>query len=80
MRRGWRLAIVLGLALVSVAARPPRVSVVEASIADTVRALRARRVTSRELVQQSLTRIALYEDRLNAIITDRKSTRLNSSH
>ena len=31
-------------------------------------ALEARRVTSHELVQQSLTRIALHEDRLNAII------------
>src|SRR5262245_21142407 len=32
------------------------------------RALEQRRVSSRELVQQSLRRIALYEDRLNAII------------
>src|SRR5438105_10551101 len=32
------------------------------------RALQQHRVTSRELVQQSLTRIALYEDRLNAIV------------
>ena len=32
-------------------------------------ALEQRRVTSRELVQQSLVRIALYEDKLNAVIT-----------
>src|SRR6266550_2028736 len=51
-----------------VAAQPRKFSVVEASIADMQRALQQRRVTSRELVQQSLTRIALYEDRLNAII------------
>jgi len=51
-----------------VAAQPRRFSVVEASIGDMQRALQSRRVTSRELVQQSLTRIALYEDRLNAII------------
>ena len=51
-----------------VAAAPQRFTVVEASIPQMQAALRARRVTSRELVQQSLTRIALYEDRLNAII------------
>lgn len=47
----------------------PPFSVVEARIADMQAALEARRVTSREIVQQYLTRIALYEDRLNAIIT-----------
>src|SRR5438477_12046611 len=51
-----------------VAAAPARFTVVEASIPAMQAALRAHRVTSRELVQQSLTRIALYEDRLNAII------------
>jgi len=50
------------------AQRAPRFSVVETSIADMQKALRQHRVTSRDLVQQSLTRIALYEDRLNAII------------
>ena len=49
-------------------AQQRRFTVVDASISDMRQALRARRVTSRELVQQSLTRIALYEDRLNAII------------
>src|ERR1051325_6520829 len=43
-------------------------TVVEASISDMHKALQQHRVTSRELVQQSLTRVALYEDRLNAII------------
>ena len=47
----------------------PPFSVVEATIDDMRRAMDERRVTSRELVQQSLTRIALYEDQLNAIIT-----------
>jgi len=51
-----------------VAAQPRRLTVVEASITDMQRALQQHRVTSRELVQQSLTRIALYEDRLNAIV------------
>ena len=49
---------------------PPKpFSVVEASIDDLRKALEQRRTTSREIVQQYLTRIALYEDRLNAIVT-----------
>jgi len=42
--------------------------VVEAGIPAMRRALEERRVTSRDLVQQYLTRIALYEDRLNAAL------------
>ena len=49
-------------------AQARRFSVVDASMSEMRRALQSRRVTSHELVQQSLTRIALYEDRLNAII------------
>src|SRR2546426_7732974 len=44
-------------------------TVVEAGIADMQKAMREKRVTSRELVQQYLTRIALYEDKLHAAIT-----------
>ena len=44
-------------------------SVVEATIDDTRRALAEQRTTSRDLVKQYLIRIALYEDRLNAVIT-----------
>jgi amidase len=47
----------------------PRFSVVEASIDDMRKALEQRRTTSREIVQQSLLRIALYEHRINAVIT-----------
>src|SRR5690348_16627621 len=43
-------------------------SVVEASIDDMRKALEQKRTTSREIVQQYLTRIALYDHRLNAII------------
>ncbi|MFL5618375.1 MAG: amidase family protein, partial [Gemmatimonadaceae bacterium] len=53
-------------------ATPPRTgsfSVVEASIAEMRTALEQRRTTSREIVLQYLTRIATYEDQLNAIIT-----------
>lgn len=55
----------------TLAQRPPAapVNVVEAGIPALRTALDARRVTSRQLVEQYLARIALYEDRLNAIIT-----------
>ncbi len=48
---------------------PKPFTVVEASIPDMQAALAAKRVTSRELVQQYLARIAAYEDKLNAAIT-----------
>ncbi|HEY6910490.1 MAG TPA: amidase family protein [Myxococcales bacterium] len=44
-------------------------TVVEAGIAAMQAAMRAGRVTSRELVRQSLERIATYEDKLHAAIT-----------
>jgi amidase len=44
-------------------------TVVEASIDDMRKALEQKRTTSHEIVQQYLTRIALYEPRINAIIT-----------
>jgi len=43
-------------------------SIVEASIAETRTALEQGRVTSRDIVAQSLMRIALYEDRLQAAL------------
>ena len=43
-------------------------SVVEASIAEMRAAMEQGRTTSRDIVLQSLLRIALYEDRLNAVI------------
>ena len=78
----FRLAVVLAGAAVSSALTPlPLVAqvrstssrgaftVVEASIDDMRRALEQKRTTSREIVLQYLTRIAMYEDQLNAIIT-----------
>lgn len=44
-------------------------AVVEASIPDMRRAMEVGRTTSSEIVQQHLLRIALYEDRLNAVMT-----------
>jgi amidase len=51
------------------APRPAAFSIVEATIPDMQRAMAQRRITSRELVTQYLTRIALYEKRINAAIT-----------
>ncbi|MGH9350102.1 MAG: amidase family protein [Vicinamibacterales bacterium] len=48
---------------------PEPFSVVEASISDLRAALEQGRTTSRAIVQQYLTRIAMYEDRLNAVVT-----------
>ncbi len=44
-------------------------TVVEASIADMQKAMEEGRVTSRQLVEQYLQRIALYEDKLNAVMS-----------
>src|SRR5437899_7300683 len=48
--------------------RPAGFSVVEAGIADMQRAMQEHRVTSRELVTQYLTRIAMYDKRINAAL------------
>src|SRR5881394_631595 len=47
----------------------PPFNVVEASIADMQAALKSGRVTSHELVQQYLNRIAFYDPKLNAVIS-----------
>jgi len=47
-------------------------SVVEATIPEMRLALEQKRTTSREIVLQYLTRIAMYEDQLNAVITVNK--------
>jgi amidase len=60
---------VVGLAILTPTAQSHSFSVVDATIADMQTAMAEGRVTSRDLVQQSLTRIALYEDQLNAVIT-----------
>ena len=51
-----------------VAAAPPKpFSVVEATIPEMRLAMEQKRTTSHEIVQQYLTRIAMYEDQLNAV-------------
>ena len=49
--------------------QPAAFSVVEATIPDMQQAMREGRVTSRQMVEQYLQRIALYEDKLNAVMT-----------
>ena len=67
--------IAFAAAIVLVASLAPRAqqpaasfSIVEVSIADMRAAMEQGRTTSREIVQQSLLRIATYEDRLNAAL------------
>ena len=59
--------LVLGASALSAQTKP--FSVAEASISDMRTALQEKRVTSRELVLRYLARIALYEDKLHAVIT-----------
>jgi amidase len=69
LRRSWFFAGLFAFALTSADARSPPFNVVEVGIPKMREALARNRVTSRELVQQYLTRIAAYEDRLHAAIT-----------
>jgi amidase len=68
------LLLVLSVPAVVVTRQSPRLengstfSVFEASIPEMQSAMKAGRTTSHEIVQQYLTRIALYEDKLNAAI------------
>jgi len=61
--------LVAATAAGSLSAQTKPFSVVEANIADMRTALEQKRTTSHELVMQYLSRIALYEDRLHAVIT-----------
>ena len=60
------LAGLIGLGL---AQQPASFPIVEGSIADMQKAMASGRLTSRQLVEQYLKRLELYEDRLNAAIT-----------
>ncbi|MGZ8868524.1 MAG: amidase family protein, partial [Thermoanaerobaculia bacterium] len=71
MKKNLTFALILACSLPLFAQRKPATpfSVVEATIPQMQDALRSGRVTSRELVTQSLIRIAMYEDQLNAVIS-----------
>src|SRR5437867_1430949 len=68
MKRTLSLLVSLWAAIPGLATEKP-FSVVEATIPQLQAAMKAGRVTSHDLVQQYLTRIATYEDKLNAAIT-----------
>ncbi|MDP3716315.1 MAG: amidase family protein [Acidobacteriota bacterium] len=66
--------LILAAALVGACAPTPPpppapFSVVEATIPDMQQAMQEGRITSRQIVEQYLVRIALYNDKLNAIVT-----------
>ena len=65
------LATVAVSACAPASAPPPAApfSVVEATIPDMQKAMQEGRVTSRQIVEQYLVRIALYNDQLNAVVT-----------
>ena len=58
----------MAVLLVAASARAADFPVVEATIPQMQEAMKSGRVTSRDLVVQSLLRIAMYEDRLNAVL------------
>src|SRR5213593_2093363 len=68
MRKFLTIVSLVAAAAGAAAEREP-FTVVEASIPEMQKAMREKRVTSRELVQQYLTRIALYNGRLHATIS-----------
>src|SRR5438034_6814446 len=68
MRKVLTIVSLVAAAAVAAAERKP-FTVVEASIPEMQKAMREKRVTSRELVQQYLTRIALYNTTLHAAIS-----------
>jgi amidase len=63
------LSVLMALAGLTASAQKKPFSVVEASIPEMQKALKEKRVTSREIVQQYLTRIATYDSKLHAAIT-----------
>ena len=69
MRRLFIVLVLFAGALQVPRAQPQRFTVVEATIPAMRDAMAQGRVTSREIVLQYLTRIATYEDKLNAVIT-----------
>jgi amidase len=69
MKRTLLVLLLAALPLYAKETPKPPFSVVEASIPEMQAALKAGRVTSHDLVQQYLNRIAFYEDKINAVIT-----------
>src|SRR2546428_7906223 len=68
MRKVLTILSLVAAAAVAAAERKP-FTVAEASIPEMQKAMKEKRVTSREIVQQYLTRIATYDAKLHAVIT-----------
>src|SRR5205814_7223770 len=69
MKRVAILLMLFGFLTLAASAERKPFTVAEASIPEMQKAMREKRVTSRELVQQYLTRIAMYDDKLHATIS-----------
>ncbi len=69
MRRIVIIGFLLASSILSASAQRRSFSIIEATIPDMQRAMRGRRITSREIVQQYLARIAKYDAKLHATIT-----------
>ncbi|HEY2381599.1 MAG TPA: amidase family protein [Terriglobia bacterium] len=69
MKRFLTFVLLLSLSALAARAQKRSFSVIEATIPDMQRAMKEKRVTSREIVQQYLARIAAYDDKLRATIT-----------
>jgi amidase len=71
-RNGWKggmgVAVAVLLFVVGAGAQKPSLTVVEATIPDLQAAMKAGRLTSHQLVQQYLVRLALYEHRVHAAV------------
>jgi amidase len=69
MKNSILLSIFLSIAVFTARAQRKSFSVIEATIPEMQKAMKEKRVTSREIVQQYLTRIATYDSKLHATIT-----------
>src|SRR5438552_7616040 len=69
MKRVAILSMLFGFLTLAASAQKKPFTVIEASIPEMQKAMREKRVTSRQLVQQYLTRIAMYDDKLHATVS-----------
>ena len=68
-RRAIYVSILFGLAVITASGQRRPLTVIEATIPEMQKAMKEKRLTARDLVQQYLTRIALYDAKLHATIT-----------
>ena len=68
-RRAIYVSILFGLAVITASGQRRPFTVVEVTIPEMQKAMKEKRLTARDLVQQYLTRIALYDGKLHATIT-----------